>query len=303
MMNRMRLILSAGVYFIAFLPMLSAQVLLSEGFENGWPEGYTLINVDGLEPDDPDLIGLLDSAWSIRYITQAGVNSNTAFSVSWYVGDQGPSDDWMILPALDLGENTVLSWTGMAITSSGDFRDRYQVAISTGGPEIEDFEENPLLFDTGNTGEEITPQERSVNLADAGYANQTVYIAFRNFTAPFDPGLPSGPGNGGNELMIDDILVENLMVDVRERLQTLEGMQVWPNPVEGLAHIQAELAEGGQVVCSIQDIFGRAIRQETKGYFAPGPHNWTLSTENLPAGIYLITIQTGTQAGTTRIIK
>jgi hypothetical protein len=282
-------------FLLSSLPLF-AQVLLSEDFENGWPEGYTLINVDGLTPDDPDLIGLADSAWSIRYITQAGWESNTAFSVSWYLNDEGPSDDWMILPQLELGDNTVLSWVGMAITSSGDFRDRYQVAISTGGPEIEDFEQNPLLFDTGDEGEEITPQNHMVNLADAGYANQSVYIAFRNFTAPY-----TGPGTGGNELMIDDIKVEILSSTRDLQLQAID-LQISPNPAQDYIQVNYQQAETAGVTITLRDLLGSIHLEQDLGRQIAGPHTAILSTADLPAGMYLVTVQSGNKTGTSRVM-
>ena len=285
---------------LSALPSI-AQVLHSEDFENGWPEAYTLINVDGLTPDDPDLVGLADSAWSIRYITQESWNSNTAFSVSWYLNDEGPSDDWMILPSLDLGENTVMSWVGMAITSSGNYRDRYQVAISTGGPTIEDFEQNALLFDTGEMGEEITPQSRMINFADEGYANQTVYVAFRNFTAPYNPDLPTGPGNGGNELMIDDIAVEVLSSTSESLLQAID-IQLSPNPASDYLKITYEQSEADQVGVVVRDLLGQEYLQEGLGRKVTGPHTATLSISNLPSGMYLVTVKSGHRLGTKRVM-
>jgi hypothetical protein len=274
------------------------EVLLSEDFENGWPEGFELINVDMLVPNDPDLVGLADSAWSIRYITQEAWNSNAAFSVSWYEGDEGPSDDWMILPAVDLGENTVLSWVGMAITSSGDFRDRYQVAISTGDPVIEDFEENALLFDTGNLGEIDLIQMRSVNLADAGYTNQTVYIAFRNFTAPFDPNLPQGPGNGGNELMIDDIVIED-GVSAVENLATEEmAVNVAPNPATDEMLVNYRLQEASAVRLEIHTLTGQHLRTQEIQQQSQGAHSQWVNIEHLSPGMYLLSVRTANQIGT-----
>lgn len=278
-----------------------AQVLYSEDFENGWPEGYTLINVDGLTPDDPDLIGLADSAWSIRYISQAGWNSNAAFSVSWYQNDEGPSDDWMILPAIELGANSVLSWTGMAITSSGNFRDRYQVAISTGDTALDDFFENPLLFDTGAIGEEVTPQTRSVNLATAGYANQSVYIAFRNFTAGYNPSLPVGNGNGGNELMIDNIQVEELPVATRELAAEALQLAISPNPATNIAQLGFELPQASAVQLRVFDLQGRLLQQHDAGYLTPGQQLLEVPVGNLLAGIYLVQLQTELGSATLKL--
>lgn len=297
-----RVLLFFAITGHCFLSGTQAQTLLFEDFESGWPEGFELINVDQLVPNDPDLVGLADSAWSVRYITQEGWNSNTAFSVSWYVDDEGPSDDWMILPAVDLGDNTVLSWVAQAITSSGDFRDRYQVAISTGGPEIEDFEQNPLLFDTGQLGEIDSIKYRSVNLADAGYANQTVYIAFRNFTAPFDPNLPQGPGNGGNELMIDDILIENVTTSTEEVATEALGMSLTPNPATDGVNLSYQLDRGTKVQIEVRDKAGRLLLFQDLGQRAAGRQDAFVETGSLVTGTYVLSLRTDKQIGTLRLI-
>ena len=279
------------MFIVACSIPMAAQVLYSEDFENGWPEGYVLHNVDMLTPNDPDLVGLADSAWSIRYITQEGWNSNTAFSVSWYLNDEGPSDDWMVLPAVDLLDNTVISWDAQAITSSGDFRDRYQVAISTAGTEIEDFEENPLLFDTGNEGEIDLPQARTVNLADAGYANQTVYIAFRNFTAPYDPSQPQGPGNGGNELMIDNILIENLPTSVKVVEPAAIDMNLSPNPATQEAFVQFTLQESSEIQVIATNSLGQEIYSKELGQLGAGEQSHLVETGQWANGTYFLRIQ------------
>ncbi|MEM1218994.1 MAG: choice-of-anchor J domain-containing protein [Bacteroidota bacterium] len=276
---------------------VQGQVLYSEDFESGWPEEIVLINVDGLTPSDPDLIGLADSAWTIRFITQEGWNSNTAFSVSWYEGDVGPSDDWMILPAVDLGGNSILTWDAQAITSSGDFRDRYQVAISTGGPEIADFEANPLLFDTGELGEIDLPQSRMVNLAEAGYSDQTVYVAFRNFTAPFDPNLPQGPGNGGNELMIDNIVVEEVS-NTQEIAANPLALEVFPNPVQTIANLRVNLPEAVDVRLELINAQGQIVLVQERGRLVAGSHTLTVELPTLIVGAYTMKVVAGNQIST-----
>jgi hypothetical protein len=271
-----------------------AQVLLEEDFENGWPEGFLLINVDGLVPNDPDLVGLADSAWSIRYITQEAYNSNTAFSVSWYLNDEGPSDDWMILPAVTVEANTILSWTAMAITSSGDYRDRYQVAISTEDPEIEDFEANALLFDTGELGEEDAIMERMVNLTEAGYEGETVYIAFRNFTAPYDPDLPIGPGNGGNELMIDNIRIEANVTSVTNVDPGVVALRVFPNPAAQDLQVGFELQEAQEVEIRIYDLSGKLVVHRPLGRLSAGAHLFDQSVADFGQGAYVVNIATET---------
>lgn len=276
---------------------VQGQVLYSEDFESGWPEEIVLINVDGLTPDDPDLIGLADSAWTIRFITQEGWNSNAAFSVSWYEGDAGPSDDWMILPEIDLGANSILTWDAQAITSSGDFRDRYQVAISIAGPNISDFEANPLLFDTGEEGEIDLPQSRMVNLAEAGYSNQSVHIAFRNFTAPFDPNQPQGPGNGGNELMIDNIVVEEVS-NTQEIAANPLALEVFPNPVEAFTNISLSLPRSANVQLALIDAKGQTVLAQNHGYLVAGSYTLALQMPRIVTGTYTLKVVADDQIST-----
>jgi hypothetical protein len=281
---------------------LQGQVLFSENFDAGWPSGFLLYNEDGLTPDDPDLIGLADSAWSIRYIAQNAWNSDAAFSVSWYEDDQGPSDDWMVLPSVDVLENTVLFWTAQAITSSGDFRDRYQVAISTDGPDIEDFEQNPLLFDTGEIGEADSLRFRSVNLADAGYMNQTVYIAFRNFTAPYDPGQPTGPGNGGNELMIDDIRIENNPSNVKVVSNDHFRLNVSPNPATDHFQVNFNLSQRESVQLSLLDQMGKEVMAVSRQDLMSGQQQVQFPVSQVPNGVYILQIRTADKISAQKVL-
>jgi hypothetical protein len=172
---------------------LEAQLFFDD-FEDNNLEGYTLYNLDGLTPDDPDLDTMADSAWTVRFISSQGWETGySAFSVSWYVGDEGPSDDWLITPAIEIGEGAILEWDAMAITSSGDFRDRYEVFISN-SPELDDLGLLAPEFTMGDTGEVDFPIHRVLDLGALGFANETIYVAFRNNTQPFNPDDPIGPG-------------------------------------------------------------------------------------------------------------
>ncbi len=246
------------LFFCALsLTALRAQVIYSEDFSAGqMPAGVALYNLDGLVPDDPDLANMTDSAWTIKAITAQGFpGGSCAFSVSWYVGDAGPSDDWMVLPAVELGSNPYLSWLGMAITSSGNFRDQYQVFVSTTGNTIEDFVLLMPVFDTGAEGEVDAPTSHEISLAD--YAGETVYIAFRNWTQPYNPDLPTGPGNGGNELAIDNIVVSEGPLAVADR--SLFTLQLWPNPVSGDIVYFSPVTPGAVTAVTVLDLAGKRV--------------------------------------------
>jgi hypothetical protein len=263
-----------------------------DNFESNSLEGYTLHNVDGLMPFASDLTTMVDSAWTIKVITTQGWPHNrSAFSVSWYVNDEGPSNDWLVTPAIQIAGNAELSWNALAITSSGNFRDRYQVFVSS-GPSLEDLEEAQLVFDTGAIGELPTPQFRSVNLAAAGFANQTIYIAFRNFTQPFGSN-PGGPGNGGNELAIDNVRVTDNSLSTRNNDGPLRGLTVLPNPSNGIdVKLQFYAERTSLTTLEVVDLTGKVLRVQNLGMLATGTHLIDLDRRDLANGVYFINLRT-----------
>ncbi|WP_306640074.1 T9SS-dependent choice-of-anchor J family protein [Sanyastnella coralliicola] len=277
----------------------SAQIIFEEYFDNGMPAEVVLVNLDELTPDDPDLATMADSAWTVRNISAQGFGggsgSDAAFSVSWYEGDEGPSDDWMILPGVQLGSDPYLSWTGMAITSSGDFRDQYQVFVVADGQAIENFFLAAPIFDTGNEGEEIEETFHQMSLAD--FANETVYIAFRNFTQPYNPDLPTGPGNGGNELAIDNIVVSEGAVAVQE-IPDVE-IRCWPLPADNELRVQFDQA-ANDLTWSIVDLKGKVVLQSSEGDLAPGAQI-SINVSALATGNYILNVTANGSSSTTQV--
>lgn len=169
---------------------LSAGPILFDDFEVGSTVAWTLIDADGRTPDDE--VSFMTSAW---VVATDGINptpaNRVAVSTSYY-DPIGKADDWLISPALALDAHSVLSWRAYA--PDDDFRDGYQVRISTTTPTVAGLTANAALFSVSQ--EQSSWRSRSVDLAAAGYANQTVYIAFRN--------------NTNNEflLFVDTVIVE-----------------------------------------------------------------------------------------------
>lgn len=273
---------------------MQAQLYFDDFSENSL-EGYTLYNLDGLTPDDPDLASMADSAWTIRSITSQGWEFGlSAFSVSWYENDEGPSDDWLVTPGIAIGEGAILEWDAMAITSSGLFRDRYQVFISN-SPELEDLGLLAPEFTMGDTGEVDFPIHRTLDLADLGYANETIYVAFRNNTQPFMSGGGDGPGNGGNELAIDNIEVnDETTLSVQENA-TIEYAKVQPNPVAkgGMINVSLSLKSSETVSIEVMDITGKVHKILSNRTLPSGPAVISLDRNDLSNGVYLLRIRAG----------
>ncbi|MEM9458722.1 MAG: choice-of-anchor J domain-containing protein [Myxococcota bacterium] len=148
-------------------------LILDEDFEFGaLRPGWTVIDVDGNTPNPT--VDFVTDAFVVTDESEAGINY-AAYSTSWY-SPVGQADDWLVTPQITLGPASVLSW--QAVAPDPMFPDGYEVRISTAGPTVADLLANPVLLDVPAEADAYTP--RSVDLALAGYANQSVYLAFRN---------------------------------------------------------------------------------------------------------------------------
>ncbi len=282
-------------FAIAILAVSTMEAqLFFDDFEDNSLEGYTLYNLDELTPDDPDLSTMADSAWTIRFISSQGWEfGNSAFSVSWYENDEGPSDDWLITPAIQIGEGAILEWDAMAITSSGDFRDRYQVFISS-SPELEDLGLLAPEFTMGDTGEVDAPVHRMLDLGALGYANETIYVAFRNNTQGYDPEQPIGPGNGGNELAIDNIEVNDESTLSVSDNSPVDFIKVQPNPVaKGIQiNLTFSLKNSEMVQIEVMDITGKIQKIISPQQLSSGISMIQIDRSGLSQGLYMIRLRT-----------
>lgn len=155
----------------ALLPIISFGQVFSAGFEtnNGPLANWTLYNVDGLTPNSG--VSYVNNAW-IASAEEAG--NNVAMSTSWYT-PAGTSNDWMVSPAITLpaGTNT-LYWHARSYDPL--YKESYKVYISTTGNQISNFSAPALTVNL----EQDTWQNKSLDLS--AYSNQTIYIAFQNFS-------------------------------------------------------------------------------------------------------------------------
>ena len=178
-------ILSVAVALFSFGFIANGQSIFSEDFQGGMPATWTLIDVDGLNPN----YAFMTDAWvSFENPDQAG--DSVAASTSWYV-PAGVSNDWMISPAISLTSNNTLTWDEQA--TDVNYLDGYELRISTTTPTITAFYSNPVLYSTAAASN--TWISRSVDLQAMGYSNQTVYLAWVNNS------------DDKNLLLIDDIAI------------------------------------------------------------------------------------------------
>lgn len=65
-------------------------------------------------------------------------------------------------------------------------------------------------------------------------------------------------------------------------------VSVFPNPVRERATIRVTLSAAGHVRIDVLDVLGRVVAVPHDGVLAIGAHSFSLSTERLPAGVYIV---------------
>jgi hypothetical protein len=136
---------------------------------------------------------------------------------------------------------------------------------------------------------------RTLNLRDKFAAGATVQLRFR---------LYSDEGVHGWGWSIDNLAIQNTVLAARAETLTAGGMRVFPNPsADGQLRVQARLAQataGLQV--EVRNTIGQLLRQQA----LPGTISQVdqpLDLRALPAGLYFVTLRSGTETTTCKVMR
>ncbi len=156
-------------------------------FQNGIPEGFTIIDRDGrdLHFTMTQLGFSTQDSWLT--LREEGTENYYAASASRFKvqkGEETPmADDWLISPAVWIrADDACLSWRAMSVNDRNDHKSSYQVMISTTGIAPEDFS----ILPGGNVQEEeiYNWTNHEINLGE--YCGKRVYLAFVNTSSDSD---------------------------------------------------------------------------------------------------------------------
>lgn len=175
-MGTMLFKLSAAVMLLLGCECAAAVKEIKCDFSHGIPADWTLVDQDSntLSQDVARFGFRQGDAW-VAYRIEAEDNA-VACSTSWYAVP-GTSSDWMILPDLEVSDDSSLSWRSMAGDSR--FPDGFAVYVGPAGASSpEDFDTLTPLYATA--AEEGSWTAHSVDLSR--FAGQTVRIAFVNIS-------------------------------------------------------------------------------------------------------------------------
>ncbi len=191
-----KLTLIASLLFCGLSLNVAAETAFEWDFTNGL-EGFTIYDEDGRKPNSNAVQFGFDPEGS-SWIWVAQDKNYCAASNSTFQ-KMGEASDWLITPAIKIGESNVLSFDAatvgykQGVVKIGDF----SVFISTTGNAVEDF--TTALAE--NEMPEKDWQNFGYDLSD--YAGQTVYIAIVNV------------GKTKDALLIDNLFVGNIaMADI-----------------------------------------------------------------------------------------
>lgn len=162
-MKKLSLLIS--ILLVAFC--IKAQVI-DESFENGIPEGWTVIDNDGVKDT-----WLSSDASGVPHTGTYGLAVDTYDSEA-----PGPSDDWLITPQITVEEGMVASF--WARSRSGSYPDAFKVWVSKGDATIENF--TIMLLEEGTVPEPYTKYQYTLQEnADINVGDQ-IYIAVQSVT-------------------------------------------------------------------------------------------------------------------------
>lgn len=177
---------------ISFSAVKAQQVIYFQSFEDTSSlfHEYVLANYDNGIPAGTGWDTLADVAF---YVDTVDVSGNRAAIGTSDYDPAVTANDWLITPGIRLGKASKLEWQTASL--SAPKTDMYEVYVSTSEQSTAGCLFNGVA---GTFASEASTAfiANSLDLAAAGYANQTVFIGFRLKTA-----------TGGGHLAIDNIKV------------------------------------------------------------------------------------------------
>ncbi len=269
---------------------------------------------------DADLDGLADASGASRpdqwFITLgfADVDStNTVMaSNSWTNNSVDPVNNYLITPPIHLNDASGMLYWKNAPFQTPRYVDGMQVLVSTTSNFDTDFSDTLKLYaefisgDTsanfadytfssgfvfGSDGQWIEDNNgdsarwrgilRPDSASLAGYAGQTIYIAFCCGTT--DDNLNS----------LDDILVTGngtVLASIPEENNFI--LSTFPNPTTDIFTVQYTLPATGSVLLNVFDITGKKVKSIINNMCIKGNYSYDVNIKDLAPGVYNVVLNT-----------
>lgn len=260
-----RIGLICSLFAVSFFSLHAQTYVLNQNFNGGIPSLWDNIDNDG-QPLNP-AVSFLGDAWGLVSDPDSiGIGDSCIAATSWF-SSPAVADNWLISPKFAITTNNILRWD--AKTPDKDYRDGYQVYVSTSNKLISTFLASTPIFDTA--AEDTAWVRHELNLMSAGYSNQQIYIAFRH------------NANDKFILMLDNISVGQPPTGLEEIIDET-SMVLFPLPANQVINVQ--LKGNAAAPYTIFDVNGRQVQQgELVGDDA------VIEIGELPNGMYIFEVR------------
>ncbi|MEM6336672.1 MAG: T9SS type A sorting domain-containing protein [Bacteroidota bacterium] len=176
-----------------------------------------------------------------------------------------------------------LEWATLSETgNAGFFIERKALDVASEQADGSEWIELGFVEGAGTTDE---PQTYTFD--DFGFSVAPTGVSYRLRQVDFDGAFEYSP-----------------VVEVALNAPTAFGLSpAFPNPFAGSTRIRYALAEASAVRLTLHDALGRLVYTVRTGTLQPGWHESDLDATALPAGLYLIRLETDTGVTTRRVVK
>jgi len=144
-----------------------------------------------------------------------------------------------------------------------------------------------------------------VNGIPPGQYFGTLY-AFGNATTDASGALVFDPNctfvSNSVEVNYYEATEEICVVGVPEVDETVLGMTVFPNPAEDVVNLNINTADYSEAVIMISNVTGQTIQQRVVN-LQSGANTFSIDLDNAPAGVYMISVETGSHQSVSRFLK
>lgn len=234
---------------------------------------WTLIDADG---DNYN--------WFVVQIedTEGPVGTPIMRSLSWSGESELTPDNWIISPAINLGNASGqinLSWEAMAIDTEWD-DENYTVYVATES-NITSLEASPVNFNEVLSG---TNTLTSRTLDISAFAGETIYVAFRHHNS-----------TGQFSMELDNVEITATTLNINE--STLTSFTIYPNPATNVITI-SNIEKQPVTSISITDSNGRNVKNELLESFTEAK----VDISELQNGVYFVKIASGEEICLKKII-
>jgi len=109
--------------------------------------------------------------------------------------------------------------------------------------------------------------------------------------------------NSANYIFND--LLSNLSVTFNKKEQIHKNfnlVNVYPNPFNPVLNIDFEINQAGLVKVEISDITGAIVNIVYDGYMTMGKHQKSWDSENLPSGLYFVSLWAGGNSLASKVV-